>query len=206
MQLKPENRHAVTDSMKTYFEQTHAAVRRLDLNQMLGAVEILLDANSRGATIYIFGNGGSAATASHFANDLAKGCALEGRKRFRALALTDSITLMTAWANDTAYENIFAEQLKGLVLPGDVVIGISGSGNSLNVIRGIEAGGDAGAYTMGWSGYGGGKLRGLVDLAIHTDSTIMEQIEDIHLTLCHNITTAIKTVFAMQQLPVSLLV
>lgn len=159
---------------------------------------VLLEANRRGATVFVFGNGGSAATASHFANDLAKGCAVAGAKRFRAFSLTDNVALITAWANDTAYDNVFAEQLRGLVQPGDVVIGISGSGNSPNVLKAIEVAQNAEAYTIGLCGFGGGQLRNMVDLAIYTECRVMEQVEDLHSAVCHNLATTVRTALVSQ--------
>lgn len=193
---------SVTSVMSTYFEQVQQAVNKLDVNQLAKVVEVLLEAHQRGATIYLFGNGGSATTASHFATDLAKGCIVESQPRFRALALTDNVALLTAWANDMGYENIFAEQLRNLVRPGDVVIGISGSGNSPNVLKAIEVGHQAGAFTIGLSGYGGGKLRHLVDLAVITDCTVMEQVEDIHLSICHNLSTTLRSLLSLNHTPI----
>ncbi len=186
-------------SLTTYFNQLQQAIHELDLNQLSQVVQVLLEANQRKATIFIFGNGGSAATASHFANDLAKGCIVEGQNRFRAIALTENTALLTAWANDSGYDQIFAEQLKGLVNPADVVIGISGSGNSRNVLNGIIAGREAGAYTIGFCGYSGGKLRELIDLPIHTDCGVMEQVEDLHSAICHNIATTLRGLLAQQE-------
>lgn len=199
MQIEPSSSAIVRDSVAAYFEQVREAISRLDLGQISKTVQVLLDANRRGATIFIFGNGGSAATASHFVNDLAKGCTVEGHPRFRAISLNDNVALMTAWANDTSYENIFAAQLSNLVRSGDVVLGISGSGNSPNVLNAIETGRAAGAYTMGWCGFGGGKLRGLVDLAITSDCNVMEQVEDLHLSIGHNIVRAIRTELSLVQ-------
>jgi D-sedoheptulose 7-phosphate isomerase len=175
-----------------YFEQVCQALQNLDQHQIAQLIGVLLKANERGSNIFIFGNGGSAATASHFANDLAKGCTVQEQPRFRAIALTDNIPLITAWANDSSYEQVFAEQLCNLVRPNDIVIGISGSGNSPNVLRGIEVGHEAGAITVGLCGFGGGKLQKIVDLAIISNCLIMEQVEDVHLSLCHNIATQLR--------------
>ncbi len=175
----------------TYFQQVQTVLNNLDQTRIVEAVQVLLEANRRGASVYIFGNGGSAATASHFANDLAKGCIVESQPRFRAISLTDNVALMTAWANDTGYDNVFAEPLRGLVRPGDVVVGISGSGNSANVLKGITVAREMGAYTLGMCGYGGGKLGKLVDLAISSDCTVMQQVEDAHMFICHNLATTI---------------
>ena len=135
--------------------------------------------------IFAMGNGGSAATASHFIEDLAKGTIADGLPRFKAIALTDSIPSMLAWANDSSYEDIFIEQLKNLMEPGDIVIGISGSGNSMNVIKAIEYANDNGGITVGLSGYDGGKLLKCAQLSIHIPSFDMQKVEDIHLLILH---------------------
>jgi D-sedoheptulose 7-phosphate isomerase len=194
----------ITEHLRNYFKQVRYGLRQLDEQEILQAVKVLLEANRRGATIFIFGNGGSAATATHFANDLAKGCIVEGQKRFRAIALTDNISLLTAWANDKSYDEIFAEQLRGLIREGDVVIGISGSGNSTNVLKGIQVAKEASALTIGFCGYGGGKLRHLVDYAIHSDCTVMEQVEDIHMALCHGIATTLRMQLSLAEPPIAI--
>lgn len=158
-----------------------------------GEVEsILLRARDEGRTIFIIGNGGSAATASHMANDLNKGAAVPGQGRFRALALTDNVPLITAWANDTQYEQIFVEQMANFLTPGDVLVAISGSGNSPNVIAAVEWAGRAGAVTIGFTGGTGGQLRGLVDCCVIVPSSRMEQIEDMHLVLSHALCVSLR--------------
>ena len=146
---------------------------------------ILTKARQGKKTIFTMGNGGSAATASHFAEDLAKGTITEGLPRFRVIGLTDSIPSMLAWANDSSYEDIFIEQLKNLMEPGDIVIGISGSGNSMNVIRAIEYANGNGGVTVGLSGYDGGKLLKSARENIHVPSFDMQKVEDIHLLVLH---------------------
>ncbi len=199
MSIGANSANSFVESLATYYQQVQHHLSQLDLEQVSGTIETLLKANHREATIFIFGNGGSASTASHFANDLAKGCAVEGYNRFRVISLVDNLALVTAWANDVAYEEVFAEQLKNLLRPGDVVIGISGSGNSPNILKGIEFARSAGAYTIGFCGYGGGKLRQLVDLAVSSDCSVMEQVEDIHMCLCHSIATTIRQTLISQQ-------
>jgi phosphoheptose isomerase len=155
-------------------------------------VEILLSARAENKTVYIMGNGGSASTASHFVGDLSKGTIVEGFPRFRVVALTDNIPNLLAWGNDSCYEDIFIEQLKNLLNPGDVVIGISGSGNSENVIRAIQFANDHGAVTIGWSGFKGGKLKDIAQIPLVVPSHYMQRIEDIHLLLEHLITSLIR--------------
>jgi D-sedoheptulose 7-phosphate isomerase len=155
-------------------------------------VEVLLQARSENKTVFIMGNGGSASTASHFVGDLSKGTIVEGFLRFRAIALTDNIPNMLAWGNDSSYDVIFVEQLKNLMNPGDVVIGISGSGNSGNVLKAIEYANNNGGVTIGWSGFGGGKLKDIAQIPLVAPSNYMQRIEDIHLLLEHLITSLIR--------------
>jgi D-sedoheptulose 7-phosphate isomerase len=164
----------------------------LPLEHIQDVVDVLLSANYVGSTVFTLGNGGSASTASHFACDLAKGTIIPGRPRFRAVALTDNLPLMTAWSNDVAYEDIFAEQLTGLIGRGDVVVAFSGSGNSANVLRAVELARRMGAITIGFSGFAGGRLSTLVDVPVVVPCDCTEQIEDVHLTLCHLTCTVLR--------------
>lgn len=134
------------------------------------------------------GNGGSAATASHFACDLAKGTTMDNpsmRKRFKVTALTDNVPLLTAWANDIDYENMFVEQLKNLLEEGDLVIAISGSGNSKNVLKAVEYANTRAAKTVGLTGFEGGRLKDMVKECLIVPSNSIERIEDVHLILEH---------------------
>lgn len=155
-------------------------------------VEVLLKAREDKKMVYIMGNGGSGSTASHFVSDLSKGTICPNTPRFRSIALTDNIPSMLAWGNDSCYEDIFVEQLKNFLNPGDVVIGISGSGNSENVLRAIKYGNENGAVTIGWSGFDGGKLKDLAQYPFVVPSHYMQRIEDIHLLLEHLITSLIR--------------
>ena len=155
-------------------------------------IDVLEEARDKGRSVFLFGNGGSAATASHFASDLAKGAISLGKPRVKAFALTDNVPLLSAWANDSAYENVFAEQLENFIEVGDIAFGISGSGNSPNVLNGIKVAKAKGATTIGFIGFDGGKLRELVDVRIIVSSHNMEQVEDIHLLLEHIITTCLR--------------
>jgi D-sedoheptulose 7-phosphate isomerase len=155
-------------------------------------VKVLLTARENNKTIYIMGNGGSASTASHFVGDLSKGTIVEDYPRFRVVALTDNIPNMLAWGNDSSYDDIFIEQLKNLQNPGDVVIGISGSGNSENVLKAIEYANSHGAVTIGWSGFSGGKLKDMAQISLVVPSNYMQRIEDIHLLLEHLATSLIR--------------
>ncbi|MDI7277369.1 MAG: SIS domain-containing protein [Anaerolineae bacterium] len=175
-----------------YLTELVETVRDLPLPAVEQLVDLLHEARMQGRQVFLLGNGGSAATASHFACDLAKNTVQPGLPSFRALSLTDNVALMTAWANDTAYDNVFCGQLSCLLRPGDVVIGISGSGNSPNVLRAMEMARQQGAVTVGLTGFAGGRLRELVDLAIVVPSQRMEQIEDLHLILEHAVVTALR--------------
>ncbi|MBT9151608.1 MAG: Phosphoheptose isomerase [candidate division WS2 bacterium] len=162
------------------------------VNKMDKLASILRKARDNKNTIFIMGNGGSASTASHFVGDLSKGTIAEGFPRFKAVALTDNIPNMLAWANDVGYEQIFVEQLKNLMEPGDVVIGISVSGNSMNVIKAIEYANKNGGITIGLSGCDGGKLLECAQENIHVPSSYMQRVEDIHLLIEHLLTSLIR--------------
>jgi len=182
----------VLDTIRRYISDINLALEGLPIDKIAEAIDLLEKARLEGNKVFIFGNGGSAATASHFASDLSKGAIREGKPRITAFALTDNIPLLTAWANDTSYENVFAEQLENCVDPGDIVIGISGSGNSPNVLKGVKVAKNKGATAVGFIGFDGGKLKSLVDIAIIVPSHNMEQVEDIHLLLEHIITTCLR--------------
>ena len=179
--------------IRSYLSEVKSTMEELPAESIAQAVGILAAARTKRHRIYIFGNGGSAATASHFASDLSKGAISPGKPRMKAMALTDNVSLLSAWANDTAYENVFAEQLENLIEPGDIAVGISGSGTSNNVLNGVKVAKAKGATTIGFVGFNGGILKDLVDLAIVVPSHNMEQVEDIHLLLEHVITTCLRT-------------
>lgn len=141
--------------------------------------------------VFVIGNGGSASTASHMACDLGKNTAIPGHPRFRVMALTDNVATFSALANDCGYENVFAEQLSNFVRQQDVLIAISTSGNSENVLRAVQLANAKGATTIGWCGYDGGQLAQIVDIPVVVVSQSIEQIEDIHLILEHMTTVAL---------------
>lgn len=175
------------EGIAEYLTQLQQVLGRLPLDSVQRVVEALLEGHQNGAKVFIMGNGGSAATASHFACDLAKGTVTSGVPRFRVIALTDNIPLMTAWSNDMSYGDVFVEQLHGLLDQGDVVVAISGSGNSENVVRAVRMAKWRGAKTISLTGCGGGKLAPLSDISVIVPSSCMEQIEDVHLILEHSI-------------------
>ena len=180
------------ERIRRYLDEVRYTLDVLPLECIQDVVDVLLSANYAGSTIFTLGNGGSAATASHFACDLGKGTITPNCPRFRVVALTDNIPVMTAWSNDVSYEDVFAGQLRSLMRPGDVVLAISGSGNSPNVLRAVELAHSMGGITIGFSGFDGGKLSTLVDVSVVTPSDCMEQIEDVHVVLCHLIATVLR--------------
>ena len=178
----------------SYFAKSTAAVRDLPIAAMEEVADVLHQAYEAGRGVFLFGNGGSAVLASHFACDLAKGTALPDRfaKRLRALSLADNPALITAWANDASYDQVFAEQLRNFVQAGDVAFGISGSGRSRNVLLALQAAREAGAVTVGLSGYQGGHLPELCDICIVIPSDNMQIIEDLHLAVTHALFTVVR--------------
>ena len=191
----------LSTDIKTYLEQLRQTVANLPADLIDQVVTTLLECAHSAQKVFILGNGGSAATASHFACDLAKNTVIPGAPPFRVIALTDNMALMTAWANDTAYDNVFAAQLSPLVEPGDVVIGISCSGNSANVLKAMTVARQQGATTVGFSGDHGGQLKEIVDLCIQAPTPQIEQQEDVHLILEHCICAAIRNELSRQYAP-----
>ncbi|HLV35165.1 MAG TPA: SIS domain-containing protein [Spirillospora sp.] len=173
--------------IRQYFATVQSVLNTVPFDAADAVVDVLMQANRAGKTVFICGNGGSATTATHFACDLAKRTIVEGQPRFRVIALTDNIALMTALSNDISYDQVFAEQLRPLVCAGDVVIAISGSGNSPNVLNAVAVANAAGATTIGFCGFAGGKLKDMVDLPVHIPHHNMAMVEDIHLMLEHAI-------------------
>lgn len=155
-------------------------------------VDVLDAARLAGHQVFIFGNGGSASTASHMACDLGKNTVMPGTPRLRTLSLNDNMALFSALGNDYGYENVFVEQLHNLVDAGDVVVAISASGNSANVLKAVSLATERGAITVGLCGYAGGTLAKIVDYAIVAENDCIEQVEDIHLILEHMITSAMR--------------
>jgi len=173
---------------RQYFEELQRVLLELPHGTINQIADEMMKANQSGRMVYLFGNGGSASLASHFACDLGKGTAYcNGGKRFRVLALTDNIPTMTAWANDSSYEDIFSEQLRNFVQPQDVAFAISGSGNSKNVLKALQVARKAGARTIGISGFQGGEMKSLCDICLVVPSDNMQIIEDLHLAMAHAI-------------------
>src|SRR5436305_11112700 len=170
-----------------YKAQLLAAIAAIDVEKVGRAIEILAQARDQGRRIFTCGNGGSASAASHFATDMVKGASFGREKRFRIMALTDSLPTITAYSNDIGYECVFAEQLKNFAQPGDVVMAISGSGNSPNVLRAMEYGRSIGCRTIALTGRDGGKLAPLAEINIQAKVGHMGRIEDVHMIVAHMI-------------------
>ena len=171
---------------KAYLEYLTSLLKAIDTRAIGQFIETLLDARERGATIYFIGNGGSAATASHFANDLAIGTNSYD-KPFRVISLTDNNAIITALGNDFGYEEVFVRQLRLLGRPGDVVVGISASGNSPNLIKTFDYAKSVGIKTVAITAFDGGKLKNIADESVHVPTALKEYgpAEDAHMVLDH---------------------
>lgn len=168
-----------------YLTSLQACIDNLDRAEIESFMKVLLSARDNGKHIFIMGNGGSASTASHFCCDFNKGMSYQQDKKFKMICLNDNVATMLAYANDVSYENVFVEQLKNFLQEGDVVIGISGSGNSKNVLRAIEYANMKGAITVGLTGYNGGILKQIAKCSVNANVNDMQISEDIHMMLCH---------------------
>lgn len=176
------------DAITAYFVELEYMLQTISLQHLQRVLLLLEYAYLHGHRIFIMGNGGSAATASHFALDLAKNTIAAGAPRLKAISLTDHVPLITAWSNDTSYEWVFAEQLASMIEQGDVVIGISTSGDSLNVINALLLAKQFHATTIGFLGAKGGKIKDIVDAYVLAHGQNIEQEEDAHMIMAHVIT------------------
>ena len=152
----------------------------------------LLNARNKRKNIFVFGNGGSGSTASHFVSDLLKTAIVKKEKRFKAMSLTDNIPVILAWSNDVSYDDIFIEQLKNHFSKGDILIGFSGSGNSKNIIKSLKFGKENNAYCIGFTGKSGGKMNKFCDICLKVPSQDMLTIESQHVMICHCIISIIR--------------
>lgn len=175
----------INDFAKNYLRDLKELINTIDINEITEFIKGLENAYKNGKTIFIMGNGGSAATASHFACDINKGVSLKLQKKFKVLCLNDNIPIMLAYGNDISYDSIFIEQLKNFIMNDDLVIGISGSGNSKNVLNAIEYADKVGARTFGIIGCDGGKLKDIAQKSLIIKSFDMQKVEDCHLILSH---------------------
>jgi D-sedoheptulose 7-phosphate isomerase len=180
------------DSIRTYLSGLQHTLNQLPVDLVERVITILEEARRSSRKIFILGNGGSASTASHFVCDLAKNTRNDGWPDFRVIGLSDNMAIFSALANDEGYENVFSQQLASLVERGDIVIGISTSGNSPNVLRAIELANQVEATTIGFTGFDSGRLGALVDINLHVPSNCIEHVEDIHLILEHMISKVLR--------------
>jgi D-sedoheptulose 7-phosphate isomerase len=179
--------------VRRYVEETHATLSDPSLARGIARiVPVLLEARQHDRTIYFFGNGGSASTASHLVADIGKATIRGESRRFKCVALNDNVPTLTAWANDTDYSRVFAEPLATHAQAGDVAFGISGSGNSPNVIEAMTVAKRLGLRTIGLTGMGGGKLKAAVEIPVVVASNSMQHIEDVHLLICHVLTAYLR--------------
>jgi D-sedoheptulose 7-phosphate isomerase len=182
------------NGIESYFNILKDTIAKIDKNEINKAINVLTKARDDKKNIYIMGNGGSAATASHFAGDFNKGLSLNRDKKFRFICLNDNFSTLLSLANDVSYDAVFVEPLKNFLEDGEVVMAISGSGNSKNVINAVEYAKSKGIVIIGLSGYKGGKLMELSDIKLHVPIENMQIVEDIHMifdhlimyTLCNN--------------------
>lgn len=178
--------------IQNYLSLLQKTIDSLPKRLILDVIDVLQQARMQDNQVFIMGNGGSASTASHFVCDLSKNTRRKGLPNFHVFGLTDNMASFSAYANDDGYENVFSQQLMDLIKPEDVVIAISTSGNSKNVINAIEEAQKHNAITIGFTGFDGGRLGQIVNLNIHVKSNIIEHVEDVHLILKHIIVKTIK--------------
>jgi D-sedoheptulose 7-phosphate isomerase len=182
------------DHIRTYLDTLKRVLDELPVDAVARVMEVLEDAYRKDRTIFLCGNGGSAATASHWACDLAKGTVAAGAPRLRALSVADNPAMLTAYANDLEYARVFAEPLRTYARPGDVAVLLTASGNSPNILEAARAAREIGMVTIGLIGFGGGKLSSLVDHSITVSCREYGPVEDLHLILDHIISLYLRRV------------
>lgn len=170
-----------------YYELEKKTIDALDRDELNAAMNALLEAYERGATVYVFGNGGSSATASHMVCDFNKGTCYELDKKFKFVCLNDNIPILMAIANDDSFENVFVYQLKDRLKKDDLVLAISGSGNSHNVVKAVDYAKEVGCKVIAMTGYSGGKIRKMADYYLHVPCDDMQITEDLHMGFDHMI-------------------
>lgn len=173
------------DQIKEYISHEIDTLQKMNVDTINEALNILRETQENGNTVFVFGNGGSSATASHYQNDFNKGVSEHTEKKFKFLCLNDNISTVMAVANDIGFEEIFRFQLMGHIKPGDICLAISGSGNSKNIINAVEYAKRQGNKIIGLTGYNGGKLMELSDVSLHVPINSMQITEDIHMVLDH---------------------
>jgi len=181
-----------TSTIKNYFADIKKVIDQFPVSDLEKFITLLTDAREREATIYICGNGGSWATGSHMVCDFGKNTRMPGEKRMKVIGLGDNIPSLTAYANDEGYDRVFAEPLLSMMQPDDLLIAISGSGNSPNVLRAIEVAAGIGGTTLGLTGFNGGKMKVMVSHCLVIPSDSMEMVEDFHLIVDHILTICLR--------------
>jgi D-sedoheptulose 7-phosphate isomerase len=183
--------HTVAHRHMTRVAET---LQRVPVEPLNRAIDLLLAARTAGRRVWVVGNGGSAALASHLVCDLTKTAAQDGGRPLRSFALTDNVPLLSAWANDTAYERVFAAQIEALVDRDDVVIAISSSGKSPNIVAAVRSAQACGAQVIGLIGFQGGDTRDLADVAIHVPANDYGVVEDVHAAVGHALAAALRSI------------
>jgi D-sedoheptulose 7-phosphate isomerase len=176
----------------SYLSTVEGILREVDADKLEEIIDVIYRGYSEDRQIFLMGNGGGAATSMHFTCDLNKTAIVPGRRRMRAISLSDNTSLVTAWANDTNYTNIFGEQLVNFARPGDLVIGFTASGMSVNIVNGIALANELGCETVAFVGFDGGTVGAIAKHVLHIQSNSYQHIEDVHLLLCHVITNALQ--------------
>jgi D-sedoheptulose 7-phosphate isomerase len=182
----------VNNNAFLYIDDLKAVMDNLSHEIIVQVIEVLHEARIKGRKIFVMGNGGSASTATHMVCDLAKNTRKPGWPSFKVIGLADNMAVFSALANDEGYENVFVQQLANLVEPGDIVVAISASGNSKNVLNAVEYANSIEAITIGFTGFDGGKLSQLSNINLHVPSSCIEHVEDIHLMLEHLIAKSLR--------------
>ena len=186
-------KHGFDDIAASHLLTLQSVLSRVDRESLFRAHHRLCAVRDAGRTVYVAGNGGSAATASHWANDLGKAAKRSGRQPIRVLSLTDSTSWFTALANDDGYDSVFAGQLENFAQTGDLLVAISASGNSPNLLRAIEIARAKGVFTLGLLGFDGGRMKTMVDdvVWVPTEAGAYEVAEDAHMVICHILTRSL---------------
>ena len=188
-----------------YFRGLTKTISEISVDKLESIVDFIYTAYKENNQVFLIGNGGSASTASHFCCDLGKGAVIDGQPRFRVMSLNDNIALLTAYSNDYGYEFVFVEQLRNLLNKGDILICITASGNSKNVLNAIEYAREVGAITIGFLGFGGGKAKDLVTECITVSNTNYGQVEDSHMILSHAVSQYFQERIAQENISKTLL-
>ena len=193
------------DGTREYLERVTAAARQVDPREIDALVEAIAEAYRAGRFVFLIGNGGSGANASHLCEDLGKGTLVDfdTQRRLRVMSLTDNTPYILAWGNDTSYERVFVEQLKNYAAPDDLLIAISGSGESANILRAVEYANTHGLHTVGVTGYTGGALRRIARQGLHVPSHDMGIVEAVHGIFFHYLVDALRERFRQEGLPIT---